>query len=130
VLEKLVKNLVERRLVVPVADPLAELDRQRRSLASLIARSERGSLASRFLAEYDALMRICEILLVQQGYIFGSMPHATMNFIVSAIDPTSNIRRLSKLRHGVKKGFATPQLVDVESVHSLRISVSGYVVSP
>jgi hypothetical protein len=49
---------------------------------------------------------------------------------VSAIDPSSNIRRLSKLRHGVKKGFATPQLVDVESVHSLRISVSGYVVSP
>lgn len=118
--ESVIHELVQRDLVVEISEIEVELGKQRQSLSILLARSDSGSLGRRFLAEYDAVMRLSEMSLIRNGYVFGSTPHFAMNIIAKHICPSEDIRPLSKLRHAVKKSFGSPTEQDVATMRRIR----------
>lgn len=118
--ESVIHELVQRALVVEITEIEIEFEKQRRSLSRLLARSDSGSLGSRFLAEYDAVMRLSEMSLIRNGYLFGSTPHLAMNIIAKHVCPSEDIRSLSKLRHAVKKSYGSPTEQDVATMRRIR----------
>jgi len=123
VVERVIYELVQRSLVVETTETEIELGKQRQSLSRLLARSDSGNLGSRFLAEYDAVMRLSEMSLIRKGYVFGPTPHLAMNIIVNLVCPSEDIRSISKLRHSVKKGYGTPTEQDVATIRRIRCSM-------
>ncbi len=120
VVASVIHELVQRALVVEIIETESELVKQRQSLSRLLARSDCGNLASRFLAEYDAVMRVSEMSLLRNGYVFGSTPHLAMNIIAKYVCPSEDIRVMSKLRHSVKKGYGSPTEQDVVTMRRIR----------
>lgn len=116
----MIHELVQRALVVEISEIEVELGKQRQSLSRLLARSDSGSLGRRFLAEYDAVMRLSEMALIRSGYVFGSAPHLAMNIIAKHVCPSEDIRALSKLRHSVKKSYGSPTEQDVTTMRRIR----------
>lgn len=122
-IESVISELVQRALVVEITETEIEMVKQRQSLARLLAKFDRGTLGSRFLAEYDAVMRLSEIALLHNGYVFGNTPHLAMNIIARGICPSEDIRAMSKLRHSVKKGYGSPTEQDVVTIRRIRCSM-------
>ena len=122
-IESVINELVQRSLVVEITETEIEMVKQRQSLARLLAKFDRGTLGSRFLAEYDAVMRLSEMALLHNGYVFGNMPHLAMNIIARGICPSEDIRAMSKLRHSVKKGYGSPTEQDVVTIRRIRCSM-------
>lgn len=118
--ESVINELLQRDLVVEVADAELELRKQRQSLSRLLAKCDSGSLGSRFLAEYDAVMRLSEMSLIRIGYVFGSTPHLAMNIIAKHLCPSEDIRSMSKLRHSVKKGYGSSTEQDIATIRRIR----------
>lgn len=122
-MERVIRELVQRDLVVEITETDSELSKQRNSLSRLLARSDSGDLGSRFLVEYDAVMRICEMSLIRNGYVFGPTPHLAMNVIARCACPSEDIRSMSKLRHSVKKGFGSPTEQNLATIRRIRCSM-------
>lgn len=123
VAQSVIAYLVHRALVVEISQREIELGKQRQSLSRLLARCDSGNLGTQFLTEYDAVMRLCEMSLIRNGYVFGSTPHLAMNIIAKLVCPAEDIRSMSKLRHSVKKGYDLPTERDVETVRRIRKAV-------
>lgn len=123
VVESVIHELVQRALVAEIVETEVELGKQRQSLSRLLARSDSGNLGTRFLAEYDAVMRIGEMSLIRSGYVFGSTPHLAMNIIAKHVCPSEDIRSMSKLRHSVKKGYGSPTEQDLATMRRIRCSM-------
>lgn len=119
-----IDSLLERNLVVAIANPQSDIAVQESALARLELRALSGDNRSRFLSEYDAIMRTCEMFVIRQGYRFGSMPHLAMNVIVNTVLPAEKIREISKRRHEVKKGPVIPTDVEVRQVRRIRLALA------
>jgi len=117
-------SLLERHLVVAIDNPEREIASQETALARLKLRAQSGDNRSRFLSEYDAIMRTCEMFVMRQGFRFGSMPHLAMNVIVGSVFPAEDIRQISKRRHEVKKGPVIPSDAEVHRVRDIRLALA------
>lgn len=103
-------------------DPRA-FDLQIQQLQRLKLRIEDSDSIRRFLASYDAIMRLAEIQVVMNGYKFDAAPHVGMRQIVSLICPEFSenaLKRLSDIRHLAKKRNFAPVNEDFEELESIR----------
>ena len=99
------------------------LDSQIQQLQRLKQRIEISDSIRRFLASYDAVMRLAEIQVVMNGYLFDAAPHVAMRQIVSLICPEFSenaLKRLSDIRHLAKKRNFAPVNEDFEELESIR----------
>jgi hypothetical protein len=119
-----IENLLERHLVVAIDNPESDIASQETALVRLKLRALSGDNRTRFLSEYDAIMRTCEMFVLRQGFRFGSMPHLAMNVIVSSVLPAEEIRQISKRRHEVKKGPVIPSDAEVHRVRGIRLALA------
>ena len=99
------------------------LDSQIQQLQSLKQRIEDSDSIRRFLASYDAIMRLAEIQVVISGYLFDAAPHVGMRQIVMVICPEFSenaLKRLSDIRHLAKKNSISPANEDFEELENIR----------
>jgi hypothetical protein len=123
-MSNVIENLLERHLVVAIDNPESDIASQETALVRLKLRALSGDNRTRFLSEYDAIMRTCEMFVLRQGFRFGSMPHLAMNVIVSSVLPAEEIRQISKRRHEVKKGPVIPSDAEVHRVRGIRLALA------
>jgi hypothetical protein len=123
-MSNVIENLLERHLVVAIDNPESDIASQETALVRLKLRALSGDNRTRFLSEYDAIMRTCEMFVMRQGFRFGSMPHLAMNVIVSSVLPAEEIRQISKRRHEVKKGPVIPSDAEVHRVRGIRLALA------
>ena len=99
------------------------LDSQIQQLQRLKQRIEISDSIRRFLASYDAVMRLAEIQVVMNGYLFDEAPHVAMRQIVAVICPEFSenaLKRLSDIRHLAKKNSISPANEDFEELENIR----------
>jgi len=100
------------------------LDSQIQQLQRLKQRIEISDSIRRFLASYDAVMRLAEIQVVMNGYLFDEAPHVAMRQIVAVICPEFSenaLKRLSDIRHLAKKNNIPPVNEDFQELESIRV---------
>lgn len=120
--ESLVKSLLEDGKLKACEDSRA-LDSQIQQFHRLIQRIEDSDSIRRFLASYDAVMRLAEIQAVIKGYLFDAAPHVGMRQIVTVICPEYSgnaLKRLSDIRHLAKKNRISPADKDFEELENVR----------
>ena len=103
-------------------DPRA-LDLQIQQLEKLSFRINAADPVGQFLAIYDSIMRLAEIQVVLNGYLFDSAPHVAMRQIVLMICPETSdylLKRLSSIRHLAKKNNVTPLIADIRDLDNVR----------
>lgn len=88
-----------------------EITAQQSSLDRLRARAQQGRGNTRFLANYDCLMRHVELLLLHVGYRLGSSPHRGMVAVVQTVLPEVDrlaVEAIVQERHRCKKEGVAP----------------------
>ena len=99
------------------------LDSQIQQFQRLKQRIEDSDSIRRFLASYDAVMRLAEIQVVINGYLFDAAPHVGMRQIVAVICPEFSgnaLKHLSDIRHLAKKNSISPAVEDFEELEKIR----------
>ena len=69
-------------------------------------------------------MRLAEIQVVMNGYLFDEAPHVAMRQIVAVICPEFSenaLKRLSDIRHLAKKNNIPPVNEDFQELESIRV---------
>ena len=87
------ESLIQRCLVRD-----AEIIKQQSNYKQLLNRAEDTNLRIQFLANYDALLRLIEILLLNFGYMLGDNPHSTTRRIIEYLLPEFEISKVITLR--------------------------------
>lgn len=108
------------------------LDSQIQQLQKLKQRIQDSDSIRRFLASYDAIMRLAEIQVVMNGYLFDAAPHVAMRQIVTMICPEfpgNSLKRLSDIRHLAKKSSIAPAIDDFQELESIRMLVEARTVN-
>ena len=106
-----------------VCEGFRELDLQIQQFQRLKKRIDDSDSIRRFLASYDAIMRLAEIQVVINGYLFDAAPHVGMRQIVTVICPEYSgnaLKRLSDIRHLAKKNSISPKNEDFEELENIR----------
>ena len=106
-----------------VCEDSRALDSQIQQLQRLKQRIEDSDPIRCFLASYDAIMRLAEIQVVMNGYLFDFAPHVGMRQIVTVICPefsANALKRLSDIRHLAKKNRISPVNEDFEELENIR----------
>ncbi len=106
---------------------LAALDIQIRQLKKLSSRVNASDPIARFLSIYDSIMRLAEIQVLLNGYLFDNAPHVAMRQVVAMICPEFNelsLKRFSDIRHLAKKNSIAPRtecVQDLESIYEMLV---------
>ena len=119
-MNELIQNLVNESLIKKCTNRNAEIAKQKSSCQQLLKRAETPDLRVKYLANYDALLRLIEILLLDFGYMLDEQPHSTARRIINHLAPEFDISNAIKLRHQVKKTNHLPSLMDIKSLSLLR----------
>jgi hypothetical protein len=93
----------------------------------LLERSNSNSEIRSFLAEYDALMRLVEVILICSGFRLGPQPHRVLKDVVDSLVADSRILEISEARHGAKKMSINPRPSTREQLGSIRRLVEAEV---
>ena len=115
-----------------VCEDSRALDSQIQQFQRLKQRIEDSDSIRRFLASYDAVMRLAEIQVVINGYLFDAAPHVGMRQIVAVICPEFSenaLKRLSDIRHLAKKNNISPVNEDFEELEKIRKLMEERTVS-
>ena len=107
-----------------VCEDSRALDSQIQQFQRLKQRIEDSDSIRRFLASYDAVMRLAEIQVVISGYLFDAAPHVGMRQIVAVICPEFSenvLKRLSDIRHLAKKNNISPVNEDFQELECIRV---------
>jgi len=119
-MNELIDILIKESLIKKCVDKNSEIDRQKSVYKQLVKRAENNDLRVQYLANYDALLRLIEILLLDFGYMLNEQPHSTARRIINHLAPEFDISNAIKLRHQVKKTNHLPSLMDIKSLSLLR----------
>ena len=122
-MKELIQNLLQESLIKKCANIDAEIIKQRSSYQQLLKRAESTDLRIAYLANYDALLRLLEIYLLNFGYLLGNHPHAAARRILNYLTTEFDISNVITIRHQVKKSNLQPILLDIENLSSLREKV-------
>lgn len=99
------------------------LDSQIQQLQRLKMRIADSNSTRRFLASYDAIMRLSEIQVAINGFLFDAAPHVAMRQIVVEICPEFSenaLKLLSDIRHRAKKNNFPPKIEDFHVLEKVR----------
>jgi hypothetical protein len=119
-------GLLKQGKLKSCADPIA-LDLQIRQLRKLSSRANASDPISRYLSIYDSVMRLAEIQVLLNGYLFDNAPHVAMRQVVAMICPEFNelsLKSFSDIRHLAKKNRIAPQtecIQDLESIYEMLV---------
>jgi hypothetical protein len=105
-MKELVNALFKESLIQRCLTRDAEIIKQKSNYKQLLNTAEDTNLRIQFLANYDALLRLIEILLLDFGYMLGDNPHSTTRRIIEHPAPQFEISRVISLRHQVEVGVA------------------------
>ena len=119
-MNELIQNLVSESLINKCTNKDLEVARQKSSYQQLLKRAQTPDLRVQYLANYDALLRLLEIYLLNFGYLLGDHPHSAARRIINHLTPEFDISNLITLRHQVKKSDHQPTLVDIQNLSLLR----------
>ena len=119
-MNELIQTLVSESLIKKCTNKDLEIARQKSSYQQLLKRAETSDLRVQYLANYDALLRLLEIYLLNFGYLLGDHPHSAARRILNHLKPEFDISNLITLRHQVKKSDRQPTLVDIQNLSLLR----------
>ena len=118
-LKSVITQLQVGHELLPVQDISSETQKQFKQFHLLSHRATTGDSLQGFLNNYDAMLRLIEVLVLQYGYRLGEQPHATARKIVAILNPTFDFRHLSNVRHSAKKMRINPQLEDINQLLTL-----------
>ena len=119
-MNELIQNLVKESLIKKCPNQDLEIAKQKSSYQQLLKRAQTPDLRVQYLANYDALLRLVEIYLLNFGYLLGNHPHSAARRILNCLTAELNILNLITLRHEVKKSNHQPTLVDIQNLSLLR----------
>lgn len=119
-MNELIQNLISESLIKKCTNQDLEIAKQKSSYQQLLKRAETPDLRVQYLANYDALLRLLEIYLLNFGYLLGDHPHSAAREIINHLTPEFDISNLITLRHQVKKSDHQPTLVDTQNLSLLR----------
>ena len=120
-------SLFRRGLLQSSDLDLAAVRRQLHDYEMLLERSHSNSEIRSFLAEYDALMRLVEVILICSGFRLGPQPHRVLKDVVDSLVADSRILEISEARHGAKKMSINPRPSTREQLGSIRRLVEAEV---
>ena len=118
-LQILVTGLKDGDNLIQVRDSSSEIQNQFRQFELLSNRAENTNMLKRYLNNYDAMLRLIEVLLLQYGYRLGEQPHATARKIIAIISPSTDFRHLANVRHNAKKQRIEPHADDLNRLIQL-----------
>jgi hypothetical protein len=122
-----IQSLHQRGLLDEGHIDTVAIRRQLNSYASLIERSNGGNYKRNFLAEYDALMRLIEVILICSGFRLGDQPHRVLKDVIDAIITNSGIHDVCDARHQAKKLSVEPSAEMRSRLASIRSQVEAAV---
>ena len=122
-MKELIDALFKESLIQRCLLKDAEIIKQTSTYRQLLNRAEDTNLRIQFLANYDALLRLIEILLLDFGYMLGDHPHSTARRIIEYLAPQFEISRIISLRHLVKKSDYQPPLDELHYLISIRLTI-------
>ena len=122
-MKELIDALFKESLIQRCLLKDAEIIKQTSTYRQLLNRAEDTNLRIQFLANYDALLRLIEILLLNFGYMLGDHPHSTTRRIIEYLLPEFEISKVITLRHRVKKSDHQPTLDELHYLISIRLRV-------
>jgi len=107
------------------------LDLQVDQLKKLSSRAKTTDPIRRFLSIYDIIMRLAEIQVLLNGYLFDNAPHVAMRQVVSMICPECTevlLKDLSNIRHLAKKNNVVPQARSIQDLENVLAKLASQTV--
>lgn len=107
------------------------LDLQVVQLMKLSSRAKSTDPIHRFLSVYDIIMRLAEIQVLLNGYLFDNSPHVAMRKVVSMICPECTevlLKELSNTRHLAKKNNVVPQARSIQDLEDVLAKLASRTV--
>lgn len=120
-------SLHQRGLLELEQFDVGNIRKQMRTYSSLMERSRGTSNTRNFLAEYDALMRLVEVILICSKFRFGPQPHRVLKEVVASLCPNSEIQEIVSARHDAKKMAVEPRQVTQDQLHLTRQTIESEV---
>ena len=120
-------SLHQRGLLETGHFDLVAIRKQMESYEMLIKRSNSSSAIRSFLAEYDALMRLVEVVLICSGFRLGSQPHRVLKDVVDSLVVNSGIRDVAATRHDAKKMSIAPRQAAQDQLRFIRLLIESAV---
>jgi len=120
--------LHQRGLLVSSDFDQGAVRRQMNGYDSLLKKSRQDHAINDFLAEYDALMRLIEVILIFSGFRLVDEPHRVLKDVIDAIIPKSGIHNVCDARHQAKKLSIEPSTEMRSQLASIRSRVEAAIL--
>ena len=121
------ESLHQRGLLNRGQIDVVAIQKQMDAYVSLSERSSGTSTTRSFLAEYDALMRLVEVILICSEFRIGPQPHRVLKDVINAMTPDSRIHDICDARHKAKKFSVEPPAELRSRLSSIRRQVESVV---
>lgn len=106
---------------------IVAIRKQMNSYTSLVKRSNGSNNKDNYLSEYDALMRLVEVILICSEFRLGLQPHRVLKDVINSIIPHSRIDEVCDVRHQAKKLSVEPSAEIRSRLTSIREQVETVV---